>query len=119
SASCARGLPGGYGCEPVSRGGALCHGREQQGQAGGRRPGGEDGGGRPSRARNTPRTGRTVPICVVPPAGFEPALPPPETGRSRDRGRLPLSYLGFLFASCVSGGLRCPVVRSTRHPTLS
>ena len=56
---------------------------------------------------------------VVPPAGFEPALPPPETGRSRDRRRPPASYLGFLFASCVSGGLLCPVVRSTRHPTAS
>jgi hypothetical protein len=56
---------------------------------------------------------------VVPPAGFEPALPPPEAGRSRDRGRLPAFYLGFLFASCVSGGLLCAVVRSTRHPTPS
>ena len=56
---------------------------------------------------------------MVPPAGFEPALPPPETGRSRDRGRLLASYLGFLFASCVSGGLLCAVVRSTRHSTTS
>jgi hypothetical protein len=53
---------------------------------------------------------------VVPPAGFEPALPPPEGGRSRDRPRLPASYLGFLFALCVSGDFQCPVVRSTSHP---
>ena len=32
-------------------------------------------------------------------------------------GRLLASYLGFLFASCVSGGLPCAVVRSTRHST--
>ena len=56
---------------------------------------------------------------VVPPAGFEPALPPPEAGRSRDRERLRASYLGFLFASCVSDGLLCFVVRSTRHSTTS
>ena len=56
---------------------------------------------------------------VVPPAGFEPALPPPETGRCRDRGRLLATYLGFLFASCVSGDLRCAVVRSTGHSTAS
>ncbi len=54
---------------------------------------------------------------MVPPAGFEPALPPPETGRPRDRLRLPVSYLGFLFASCVSGDLHHAVVRSTRHST--
>jgi hypothetical protein len=54
---------------------------------------------------------------VVPPAGFEPALPPPEAGRSRDRGRFPASYLGFLFASCVSGVLLCAAVRSTRDST--
>ena len=56
---------------------------------------------------------------VVPPAGFEPALPPPETGRTRDRRRLLASYLGFVFASCVSGGLPRAVVRSTRHSTPS
>ena len=31
--------------------------------------------------------------AMVPPAGFDPALPPPETGRSRDRGHLAASYL--------------------------
>jgi len=56
---------------------------------------------------------------VVPPAGFEPALPPPETGRSRDRGGLLAFYLGFVFASCDSGGPWCAVVRSTRHSTPS
>src|SRR5688572_11358294 len=56
---------------------------------------------------------------VVPPAGFEPALPPPETGRLRDRGRLRTSYVGFLFASCVSDALRRAVVRSTGDSTLS
>ena len=55
--------------------------------------------------------------AVVPPAGFEPALPPPETGRSRDGRRLQAFYLGFLFASCVSGGRLCAEVRSTRHST--
>jgi hypothetical protein len=54
---------------------------------------------------------------VVPPAGFEPALPPPEAGRCRDRGRLLASYLGFLFAFCVSDALRCAVVGSTGHST--
>jgi len=54
---------------------------------------------------------------VVPPLGFEPTPPPPETGRSRDRRRLSASYHGLLFASCVSGCLPCPVVRSTSHPT--
>src|SRR4051794_40196452 len=54
---------------------------------------------------------------VVPPAGFEPALPPPEAGRSPDRRLLPVSYLGFLFAFCVSDGLRCAVVGSTGHST--
>jgi hypothetical protein len=56
---------------------------------------------------------------MVPPAGFEPAPPPPETGRSRDRRRLVVSYLGFLFASCVFGGLLCAVVGSTRHSTMT
>jgi hypothetical protein len=54
---------------------------------------------------------------AVPPAGFEPALPPPETGRSRDRGRLLASYLGFLFAFCVSVCHTYAAVRSTRHST--
>ena len=54
---------------------------------------------------------------IVPPAGFEPALPPPEVGGSRDRGGLLASYLGFLFASCVSDGLLCAVVRSTSDST--
>ena len=56
---------------------------------------------------------------VVPPAGFEPALPPPETGRYRDRGNLMASYLGFMFASCVFRRLLCGVVRSTRHSTMN
>ena len=56
---------------------------------------------------------------LVPPAGFEPALPPPEAGRSRDRGRLPVSYLGFLFALCVSDVLRCAVVGFTGHSTIA
>ena len=47
---------------------------------------------------------------VVPPAGFEPALPPPEAGRSRDPRRLLAFYLGFLCASCASGDLFCAVV---------
>ena len=59
----------------------------------------------------------TTRSSVVPPAGFEPALPPPEAGRSRGRGRVLGSYLGFLFASCVPGGLLWAVVRSTRHST--
>jgi hypothetical protein len=67
----------------------------------------------PTAERNNGRS------SAVPPAGFEPALPPPEAGRFRDRGRLLASYLRFLFASCVSGGLPRPVVRSTRHPTTS
>jgi hypothetical protein len=56
---------------------------------------------------------------LVPPAGFEPALPPPETGRCRDHARLSVSYLGFLFASCVSGGRLRAVVRSTKHSTMT
>src|SRR3712207_9032063 len=56
---------------------------------------------------------------VVPPAGFEPALPPPATGTTHDRPRLPASYLGLLFASCVTDGLPRSVVRSTRHSTPS
>ena len=51
---------------------------------------------------------------VVPPAGFQPALPPPEAGRPRDRQRLRVPHLGFLFAIRVSGGLPCAVVESTR-----
>ena len=58
-------------------------------------------------------------LTSVPPAGFEPALPPPEAGRRRDRRRLPGSYLRFLFAFCVSGALSWAVVRSTRHSTAS
>src|SRR5689334_22559982 len=53
------------------------------------------------------------------PRQFEPALPPPEAGRSRDRRRLLAPYLGLLFASCVSGALLRAVVRSTRHSTRS
>jgi len=34
-------------------------------------------------------------VSVVPPVGFEPTPPPPETGRSRDRRRLLAFYLGF------------------------
>jgi hypothetical protein len=54
---------------------------------------------------------------VVPPVGFEPTPPPPEAGRCRDRRGSWTSYLGFLFASCVSGEPLCAVVRSTRHST--
>jgi hypothetical protein len=53
---------------------------------------------------------------MVPPAGFEPALPPPETGRSRDRGGLSASYQGFLFASCVFDARLGAVVRSRDIP---
>jgi hypothetical protein len=70
------------------------------------------------RCRETPVNG--VPRHHnVPPAGFEPAPPPPEAGRCRDRRSLPASYLGFLFAARVSGALPCAVVRSTRHSTTS
>jgi hypothetical protein len=60
---------------------------------------------------------RYAQVNVVPPVGFEPTPPPPETGRPRGRGRPRVSYLGFLFAFCVSGALLCAVVRSTRHST--
>jgi Rhodopirellula transposase DDE domain len=33
-------------------------------------------------------------LTYGPPAVFEPALPPPEAGRTRDRRRLPAPYLG-------------------------
>src|SRR3954467_4859666 len=73
-------------------------------------------------ANGTSRAGAERNNCrsqVVPPAGFEPALPPPETGRPNDPRSLLAAYLGLLFAFCVSGDLRCPVVRSTSHPTTS
>src|SRR6185312_14557575 len=47
---------------------------------------------------------------AVPPAGFEPALPPPEAGRCRDRRSLVVPYLGLLFAFLVFACLPCPVV---------
>src|SRR5688572_18453025 len=50
----------------------------------------------------------TARSSAVPPAGFEPALPPPETGRPRDRGRLLAPYRAFcsrLLSLAASGVL--------------
>ena len=67
------------------------------------------------RARARQRVRRRT--CAVPPAGFEPALPPPEAGRTRDRQRPQTSYLTFRLASCVCVGLAGAAVRSTRRST--
>ncbi len=86
---------------------------------------------RPDTAPSSPRRDHGLPpdhttvlsgrssskTTYVPPAGFEPALPPPEAGSLRALRRPPVSYQGLSRVSRVRGVLRVSVVHPTSHPT--
>jgi len=55
--------------------------------------------------------------AVVPPAGFEPALPPPEAGTRRALGRPLVSYQSFSVSFRLLNAHPCPLLRSPTRST--